>query len=336
LVAIRYGKRVYDCRPSETVLEALRRQGVELAYSCTKGTCQTCMLRADGGAVPPEAQAELKDTLRAQGYFLPCVCVPGQDLELSPPDGEAGFFPALAMEIERLADDVCRLRLRQIKPLSYRAGQFIHLRRADGLLRSYSLASVPGRDRDLELHVKHLRGGRMTTWIFQDLRPGERVEIRGPNGSCFYTEDRPEQPLLLIGTGTGLAPLMGIARDALNKGHKGPIHLYHGTRDPAGLYQKLELEWWATQYENFHFVPCLSGVKVPRDCRMGRAEEVAFAEHPDLSGWRVFLCGCPPMVHAAKKRAYLAGAALADIHADPFELRDLGKSSKNRNSSLPQ
>jgi NAD(P)H-flavin reductase len=176
----------------------------------------------------------------------------------------------------------------------------------------------------------------MTTWIFQDLRPGERVEIRGPNGSCFYTEDRPEQPLLLIGTGTGLAPLMGIARDALNKGHTGPIHLYHGTRDPAGLYQKLELEWWATQYQNFQFVPCLSGTEVPRDCRMGRTEEVAFAEQPDLSGWRVFLCGCPPMVHAAKKRAYLAGAALAEIHADPFELRDLGESAKSRKSPLPQ
>ena len=88
------------------------------------------------------------------------------------------------------------------------------------------------------------------------------------------------------------------------------------------LYLDRELRAVARRHANFHYAGCLSGPEVPEDRRGGRAEACAFADHPDLNGWRVFLCGYPPMVEAAKKTAYLAGAALADIHADPFELRE--------------
>lgn len=323
MAEIRFGRTVFDCEPSETVLDALRRQGLDLAYSCAKGVCQTCMLRAAQGTVPPESQATLKDTLRAQGYFLPCICVPQNDLVVDPPLDDGAFEPTTVTELEPMAPDVRRLRLRPARPFSYRAGQFIHLRRWDGLLRSYSLASVPGLDRDLEVHVKRMPEGRMSTWIFEQLRTGDEIDVRGPNGSCFYLPGDPEQPILLIGTGTGLAPLMGIARDALDQGHVAPIHLYHGTRHPEGLYEKLELEWRAAQHEKFNYLPCLSGPVGAEGCRAGRAEDVALADHGDLTGWRVFLCGCAPMVNAVRKRAYLAGAALADIHADPFELSEV-------------
>jgi len=153
--------------------------------------------------------------------------------------------------------------------------------------------------------------------------PGEPLDLQRPYGTCFYRSGQPERPLLLIGNGSGLAPLTGIARDALADGHVGPIRLYHGSRHPSGLYLREVLGAMAAKHANFHYVPCVSGTERPVGVRADRAERAALADHPELSDWRVFVCGYPPMVHAARQAANLAGAALGDIHADPFELRDL-------------
>jgi len=216
-----------------------------------------------------------------------------------------------------------RLFLEPATALYYHPGQFINLRRADGLTRSYSLASVPRTDPLLELHVRRMSNGAMSQWLFDQLDVGDVIDIAGPYGSCFYLQDDAAKPMLLIGTGIGLAPLVGIARDALHAGHRGPMLLYVGSRKPDGLYLQAELRELALEHENFRYEPCVSGPEVPAGHHAGRADDVAFAHHPDLEGWRVFLCGVAPMVHAARKRAYLAGARLQEIHAEAFDLRDL-------------
>jgi NAD(P)H-flavin reductase len=322
-VELRFDGVVYDCRDSETVLEALLRQGVPLPYSCRSGVCLTCMLRSVDGPIPPAAQEGLKGTLRLEGYFLACSCAPIADLDITLPDAASVYGRAVVTAVEPLAPNICRVVLQPATPLYYRAGQFINLRRDDGLIRSYSLASVPRLDPHLEMHVKRLPDGRMSNWIADELEPGLALDIQGPNGVSFYVPGKPDQDLLLVGNGSGLAPLIGIARDALISDHTGNIHLYHGSRHPDGLYLRETLAELATRHANFHYVPCLSGDEVPTGHRAGRADVAAFADLPDLSGWRVFLCGYPPMVHAAKRTAFLRGASLADINADPFELREL-------------
>ena len=323
MVNLRFNGGVYDCHTSETVLEALLRHEVAVPYSCRNGVCMTCMLHAVRGHVPSAAQHGIKKTLRVGGYFMACVCRPERDLDLALPDDADVYGRAVVRAIERLAPTICRVVLEPATPLYYRPGQFINLRRDDGLVRSYSLASVPRRDRFLEIHVKRLPGGAMCNWVFDELEPGDAFDIQGPNGSCFYVPGQPKQRMLLVGNGSGLAPLMGIFRDALQSRHTGDIHLYHGSRHREGLYLGDSLRRLAAQHANFRYVPCLSGDKVSAGCRAGRADVNAFSDHPDLWGWRVFLCGYPPMVHAAKKTAYLAGAGLSEIHADPFELRNL-------------
>ena len=81
----------------------------------------------------------------------------------------------------------------------------------------------------------------MSGWFHDDAHIGERVSVLGPSGDCFYVPGKEEQPLLLVGTGTGLAPLYGILRDALRHGHRGPIHLFHGALHKGGLYLVEEL-----------------------------------------------------------------------------------------------
>ena len=318
MTQLHLNEATYQCEASESVLDALTRQGVAVPSSCRSGVCQTCMMQAAADAnVPRAAQNGLKSTLQAQNYFLACVCHPTEDMTVSLPDSSERLLPATVTAIRPLNDEILCVGLDCPSLQDYRAGQFINLYRDAGFSRSYSLASVP-TDSYLRLHVRRLPDGRMSNWIHDQLKIGDSLHISAPVGSCFYLPGAAEQPLLLIGTGSGLAPLMGILRDALNQEHSGEIHLYHGSRDIAGLYLVDELRELAEHYPNFHYTPCVSSEAAASGYKSGRAVDVALAEHPDLSGWRVYLCGNPDMVKSARKKAYLAKAAMNDIYADAF------------------
>ena len=325
MARLRYKGAVYDCLGAETVLDALLRHEVPTPHACRNGVCMSCVLRCVRGRPPERAQRGLKDTLRAQGHFLACQCTPTEDLEIAAADDAALYDEAIVQSVDRFTATICRLRLRPPADFAYRAGQFINLRCGGQASRSYSLASLPGADEFLELHVKRIPDGRVSGYIFERLAPGDTVEIQGPNGDCFYLPGRPEQPMLLIGSGSGLAPLFGIARDALGAGHGGEIRLYHGSRRAGGLYLGDELRELADRHAGFAYSPCLSGDTAAGDAgnavRRGRASDVALVDQPDLSGWRVYLCGLPEMVHSARRGAYLAGAGLDDIYADAFDFR---------------
>ncbi|MEZ4444407.1 MAG: FAD-binding oxidoreductase [Polyangiaceae bacterium] len=310
----------YDRRPGESVLDALMRQGVATPFSCRKGVCLVCVMRKDEGELAEEASAGLREALRQKGYVLACKAVPEGDLRLSRARASDLFGRATVLDKSLLSPEVCRLRLTPATALYYHAGQFLNLRRpSDGLVRSYSIASVPTQEDYLEIHVRRVPFGRMSSWIFDELAPEDEVDIQGPEGRCYYRGDDPEVGLLLIGTGTGLAPLYGVARDALASGHRGAIHLYHGARERPGLYLEAELAALAAAHESFHYHPSLSGEPVEAPLCAGRASDLALADHPDLRGYHVFLCGSPTMVEEARRAAIEAGAPLTELRADPFE-----------------
>jgi truncated hemoglobin YjbI len=129
--------------------------------------------------------------------------------------------------------------------------------------------------------------------------------------------------MLLLATGTGLAPLFGVVREALSRGHVGNIHLYHGSRHPEGVYLRSELLALQARYPNLRYYGCVSGARVPDEYLPGRVHDVALSRHRDLAGWRVYLAGSPAMVLAAAEMAAARGAHRSEIFADPFELRDL-------------
>jgi CDP-4-dehydro-6-deoxyglucose reductase len=314
---ITYAEQTYECRGDESVLECLSRHGVELSSSCRAGVCQTCMIKATSGTPPAEAQQGLKPRLAEQGYFLACICTPIQDLTVT--EADEGDLPRVAATITEktpLNETIIRLRLKPESDFEYRPGQFLNLHRNDGLTRSYSIASLP-QEQTIELQVEHIPGGRMSGWLMQEATVGDTVQIDGPHGDCYYIDSNPDQDLLLIGTGTGLAPLWGIAREALARGHRGNIRLFHGSHSRAKLYLVDELKQLAETHENFFYTPCISGPD-SGGFTPGRANEIALSRFAKLSGWRIYLCGHPDMVNNSKKQAFLAGADLNQIHADPF------------------
>lgn len=306
---VRYGDSASELRDNESALDALLRSGAPVAYSCKAGSCGSCMLRAVEGSVPAAAQSGLKDSWKARGYFLACVCHPEGDLTVAPVDADAQV-PAKITSLDPLGANVVRVRLHCDAPLEFRSGQYITLVRADGLARSYSIASLP-EEPNIELHVRCLPQGRMSAWLRDEARAGDRVRVLGPSGDCFYVPGKPEQPLLLAGTGTGLAPLYGILRDALGQGHGGPIHLFHGAVNTGGLYLRQELERIAAAHPNVKYVPTLLDSDGPLD-------QVVLNRFPELEGWRAFLCGDPALVQSLKKKLFLRGMDLRDIHADAF------------------
>ena len=222
---------------------------------------------------------------------------------------------------EMLTPNVCKLRLETTSTLVYRPGQFINIRRADGLIRSYSLASLPEEDYYLEIHVQRKVGGIMSNWILDELTEGAELEIQGASGECYYKEDAHEHPLLLIASGTGLSPLIGIVREALQKQHREEIHLYHGASDKEQFYLRATLFEMQRQHANFHYHECVSDS--PALEYTARVDEVALALHPDLANWHIYLAGQLEMVERGEKLAAARGASPERIHADAFALRDL-------------
>lgn len=316
---IRFEQHTYVLADDESVLDGLTRHGVAVPSSCRSGICQTCLMRAVHGDVPAAAQHGIKESLRERRYFLACSCRPTADLEVAlPSDDDVPLTLAEVIGKDPLNADITRFRLRVPAGFAYRAGQFINLHHHEHV-RSYSLASVPQTEEYLELHIQRIDAGRVSGWLHDECRPGDPLTLHGPFGDVYYRKGDPDQDLLLIGTGSGLAPLWGIARDALAQGHRGAIHLFHGSRAVAGLYLVDELRALAQVHPNFSYTPCISGGGPAENVSAGRANEIALQRFPRLKGWRIFLCGNAEMVKGAKKKAFLAGAALQDIHADPFE-----------------
>lgn len=312
-----YGGQSYECGES-SVLDCLTAQGVPVPSSCHAGICQTCLMRAVHGEIPSKAQVGLKPTLAAQNYFMACSCYPEQDIEVVLPEAGMGKLQAKVTSVEYLNADILGIRLKPAHSVEYRAGQFINLFKDETTARCYSLASVPALGEDMFLNVRKVPSGLVSGWVFENLKAGDGITISEATGDCFYVPGNPEQNIALIATGSGLAPLYGIVRDALLSGHQGKLSLYHGSYSPEGFYLVDELRALAQAHHNFSYVPCVSEGEAPAGYAPGMVLDVALADNPDLSGWRVFLCGNPNMVNAAKKQTFFAGASMREIHADPF------------------
>lgn len=302
----------------ETALDGLLRAGVSMPHACRQGVCQSCLARVLEGQPPAGAQRGLNDRQVAAGLILTCQCRPTADLRLGRPTEAVQEMTATVTGKRWLGPDVLELRLQPAEPLDYRAGQFITLLREDGLARSYSLASVPGLDEALHLHVRVLPQGAMSAWLAWQVEEGATLRLRGPMGRCYYLPGQPERPTLLVGVGTGLAPLWGVARDALHQGHRGPVVLVAASSRPEGFYLSEPLQALRADNPQLHVTQLLR--EGPDDPSWEVADLAAWlgAHFQRLVGWEIFLCGDAQLVRRLQRQVFLAGAGARDIHIDAF------------------
>ncbi len=300
----------------ETVLSALLRHDIEVQSGCRAGACQSCLMRSSG-SIPASAQAGLDDTLVEQGAFLSCQARAGT-VESVERLSDAAFprYDATLTGRRWVNEDVLLLSL-GVPGWSASPGRFVRLLHPSGVSRPYSLAAPAWEPSSLvQLHVRIIPGGQMSGLLAKS-QVGDSLAIEGPFGKCAYRRMDGTEPILLIGSGTGLAPLYGIVTDALRHEHTGQIHLYHGAADSSRVYFREELETLGREFTNFRYVPCADQVADSRD-RKGSPLTLALEDLPSLDRFKVYLCGHPDLVRVAQKKCFLAGASIKDIAADPF------------------
>lgn len=187
-------------------------------------------------------------------------------------------------------------------------GQFVSLKVNDeGLRRSYSIASLPGKN-NIDLVIDVTPNGVGSKYIMA-LRVGDSVEVLGFLGKFIIREDDlMQKEMLFVGTGTGIVPLKVMIEDLLvRKQYKGKVNLIWGMRYETDLYWQSEIDKLQREYDNFHFHIALSrpGEKWP-----GVAEHVGdVIERLSFQGSQtsVFLCGNPKMIEEMKEKIIKKG-----------------------------
>jgi CDP-4-dehydro-6-deoxyglucose reductase len=325
--------RLFTAEPDEALLAAGIRQGIGLPYGCKDGACGSCKCKLVSGTVVhgPHQSKALSADEEAAGYVLTCCGVAHSDVVIeSRQVTEAGAFPIKKMPVrvsalERASHDVMvlRLQLPASDTFQYHAGQYVEFLLRDGDRRSYSMANAPHTQTaapSLELHVRHMPGGKFTDHVFGPMKEKDILRIEGPYGSFFLREDS-DKPMVMLASGTGFAPIKAILEHMQFKGITREATLYWGGRRPADLYQSAWIEARLAEMPNLRYVPVVSNA-LPDDewtGRTGFVHEAVLQDLPDLSGHEVYACGAPIVIESAK-RDYVGKAGLPEeaFFADSF------------------
>ncbi len=318
----------FRARPDETVLAAALRQGVMLPYSCRNGTCASCKCRLVEGEVHypynPPAALDVEDL--AEGRILACQAVATGDLEIEAVEIEqvadipVRLLPARVEAIDELTPTVRRLRLKlpRGQRLQFLAGQYMDILLPGGKRRAFSIASPPSEPEYLELHVRHVSGGGFTGHVFETMQPGEILRLEGPLG-MFFVRLGSSRPILMMGGGTGFAPLKAMIEDLIHAGDARPIRLYWGVRTESDLYASDLIQEFESRHPDFSFVPVLSEPESGWTGRSGFVHEALIQDHADLAPFEIYMSGPPAMVHAGRRAILAAGGSEAHLHYDSFD-----------------
>ena len=330
-VTIQPSGHEFQVAENESVLDAaLREKGSVLPYGCRNGTCGSCMGKILSGeaAYPNGRPPGLSERDQAEGKALLCQARPCSDLVIEAREVKVGqdvtikILPCRVEKRELLAPDVMRLflKLPNTERLQFLTGQYVDILLADGRRRGFSLANPPHADELLELHVRHVPGGFFTGFVFERMKDKALLRFQGPLGTFFLREDSP-RPIILIGGGTGFAPLKGMLEHAFHIGLDRSLHLYWGARAKVDLYLDALPRQWAAEHPHFRYTPVLSEPH-PEDGWAGRTgwvHEAVAADYPDLSGYDVYMSGPPPMIEAAKPAFAARGLPAEQLFYDSFE-----------------
>ena len=326
-VTIQPSGHQFNVNTGETLLQAALHAGFGLPYGCRNGACGACKGKVLSGEVDlgNYQTSALSPEEQAQGLALFCCAMAKSDLGIEVKEVGATLdipvktLPCRVERMERLADDVMALwlKLPANERLQFLPGQYIDFLLKDGQRRSFSLANSPDDDGPLELHVRHVKGGKFTDQVFTTMKPRDILRINGPHGSFFLRES--DKPVLLVAGGTGFAPIKSIMAHALHHQDPREFVFYWGVRTQADLYLPDLPAQWQQAHANFSFIPVLDQPVDHWPGRVGRVHEAVLADFSDLSGYEVYVCGAPPMVQAARRDFQGRGLPLDAFYSDSFD-----------------
>ncbi len=319
--------REFTVESDETILDGALRNGLAFPYGCRGGACGACKARLLDGSVKydDEPMALSEDEL-ADNISLLCVANAASDLTVEIKEVGAieeipvKTMPTKVASMERLNDEVMSLHLTlpETERMQYLAGQYVEFILQDGRRRAFSIANAPHDDATLEFHIRHIEGGEFTSHVFDDMNVGEILRIEGPLGTFFLREDS-ERPIIMLATGTGFGPVKGIIEHAIAEHSHRRIYIYWGGRNKDGLYMHDMAQKWDEENANIEYRPVLSRPDADWDGRTGYVQDAVLADFDDLSGFELYACGHPQMVHSAKDALVAKGMDPDHCYSDAFE-----------------
>jgi propane monooxygenase reductase component len=324
-----------DVEENETVLDAAFRQGVMLMHGCKEGQCSSCKSFLLDGDVQMDRYSTfaLADYESDEGYVLLCRLHAYSDLEVElinyDEDMIRSGLPVVTAgarveALEELTHDITRLvlRLAEGSTLRYHPGQYLDIHLPDRQEhRSFSMAAPPAPDGRLEFIIKRYPGGAFSGLLEDRLHVGDDLSVTGPYGA-FTLRAGSDRPIVMIGGGAGMAPILALLRQMADSGNERPVAFYYGARTEKDLFHAAELAELADRLADFRFVACLSESWpddwTARGGETGFVTEVLERREGALASSDLYLCGPPPMIDAALPLLEAAGVPREHVFFDKF------------------
>ncbi len=309
-----------------SILDAALREGLPYPHNCRSGECGECKSNLISGEVEHGLYFDevLSEAERQKGIILACRARALSDIEVAwIKETDSGIsipvknFKAKVTSIDAAAHNVVRLRMR-IKGagMTFAAGQYMRIKVGNLPARSFSMANLPS-EFELEFHVRRVAGGLVSGYISSDLKIGDSVQLEGPFGTSHFRENHQGDIVLLAG-GTGLAPMLSIARQALKQSDDRRIRLYFGVQDEPDVYCEQKITDLTAAHPNLSCQIVLSAAQRESARCTGFLHEALAKDISDFTGTKVYAAGPPIMVDAVSRLVQQRGLTLEDIHSDPF------------------
>ena len=317
-------EQAFEVAPNETILAAALRANVNLPHDCRLGGCGTCRIRlVEGSVTYAEFPLALTPDEESGGYALACQAMPAGDLVISPGRRltempSAARHHAVVTAVRPVSTLVTHLVLEipEAAFLDYLPGQYMNVMLPDGSTRSFSMASIP-QDNRVDFQIRQIEGGSFTQGMLQRVRAGDTLAVDLPLGT-FHLHAEDDRPLLMVATGTGIAPIKAILESLMDNPGCPPVSLYWGGRTAADLFLLDEIRTWGRRLFEFNFVPVLSRADAAWDGRRGHVQHVVTADFDDLSEHAIYLCGSPAMIVDAKLAFIARRASMEHTYTEGF------------------
>lgn len=306
----------------EKILDAAFRQGIHLMHGCREGQCSACKSYVLEGEIQMERYSTFacNDAEVDEGYVLLCRAHAFSDCTIEllnfDEDELLGGMPiqdvrTRVTRIEPVTRDIVSLRLTAVEPETYefKPGQYsdITIPGTDEH-RSFSMATTQSTPGEVEFLIKKYPGGRFSALLDDGLAVGDELHINGPYGS-FTIKDGHALPVVCIGGGAGMAPILSLLRHLNETQSTRPVRFYYGSRTAVDLFYLDEILALGAGLRDFEFVACLSeslpdeaaAFRMPQGVvpEAGNVTDVVARREAELAKCEVYLCGPPPMVDAA-------------------------------------
>src|SRR5438874_7198591 len=289
----------------ETLVDAGLSGWVAIPHDCCSGQCETCRVSVVSGQVDDSGTAEKGTVLACQAKVIGNAAIA---FDYVP---EIAKRSGLITGISVLTSDIVEVTVLLGTPIEFRPGQYLSVKFAGFPPRDLSPtvrgdgSAAPG---ELVFHIRRYPGGLMSTQIGATIKPGHRVQVRGPFGNAYLREG--DGPIVLIGGGTGWAPIWSVAAAARREQRHRELVVIAGSRDAEGLYMRRSLEWLID--DGVREVIATAEVGAANPVRRGRPTHYLPSLGPEDT---VYVAGPPPLVDSVKMKSR---AAAARCYADPF------------------